>query len=201
MRSQGRWEIVGVVGPVKQSNLETPARPECICRFDRLTRMASHFYATHLLRCKMNPEVGGVAYNVSQLRRRDAEMIDPNVAVSNVRQWPKCWPQHWLRADSVCCSLDRSRRLRFSSRQRDCMRFISYGIKQTNARDRRSSRARRNPWPHFGNDLQGRRLLLGAGVAAGLRSALLAGEFRRESNVRHQRHDPFSFAIVSLLWR
>src|SRR5262249_61693991 len=78
-------EIVGVVGPVKQANLETPARPDTYLPLrqvhkDGVPWLRNSIYCV----AKTKPEVGGVAYNVSQLRAAIQD-VDPNVAVGNVR--------------------------------------------------------------------------------------------------------------------
>src|SRR5262249_23448402 len=78
-------EIVGVVGAVKQANLETPARADMYLPLrqvhkDGVPWLRNTIYCV----AKMNPQVGGAAYNAGQLRNT-IRNVDPSVAAGNVR--------------------------------------------------------------------------------------------------------------------
>src|SRR5262249_19724468 len=78
-------EIIGVVGPVKQANLETPARADLYLPLrqvhkDGVPWLRNTIYCV----AKMNPQVGSAAYTTGQLRGT-IRHGDPSVAVGSVR--------------------------------------------------------------------------------------------------------------------
>jgi putative ABC transport system permease protein len=78
-------EIVGVVGPVKQANLETPARPDMYVPLRQVHKDGVPWLRnSNYCVAKISGEVGAAAYSASQLRAAIRD-VDPNVAVGNVR--------------------------------------------------------------------------------------------------------------------
>jgi len=192
-------EIVGVVGPVKQTNLETPARPDMYLPLrqvhkDGVVWLRNSNYCV----AKMNREVGGAAYSASQLRAALRD-VDPNVAVGNVR------PMSEVLAAALA-----SRRFSlllvgsFASAAlflaaAGLYAVISYGIQQRT----REIGVRLALGATRGRILvmifKEGALLLGAGVAAGLAIALMLAQLVASQMYGVSERDPFSFAIVSVL--
>jgi putative ABC transport system permease protein len=192
-------EIVGVVGPVKQSNLETPARPDMYLPL-RQTHKDGIPFLRNSIYCvaKMNPEVGGLAYNVSQLRAA-MRNVDPNVAVSNVRPMTEVLAAALASRRFSLLLIGSFAAAALFLAAAGLYAVISYGIQQR-TREIGVRLALGATRGHIlGMIFKEGALLLGAGVAAGLAVALLLANFVASQMYGISEHDPFSFAIVSLL--
>ena len=192
-------QIVGVVGPVKQANLETPARPDTYVPLRQVINEGV-LWLRNSIYCvaKMKPEVGGVAYNFSQLRAA-IRTVDPSVAVGNVRPM----------TDVVAAALA-SRRfslLLIGSFAGAALflaaaglyAVISYGVQQRTREIGVRLALGATRGRILGMIFKEGALLLGAGVVAGLALALLLARLVASQMYGISEHDPFSFAIVTLL--
>jgi putative ABC transport system permease protein len=192
-------EIVGVVGPVKQANLETPVRPDTYLPLRQVIKEGVPWLRnTMYCVAKMKPEVGGVAYNVNQLRAA-IRNVDPNVAVANVRPMKEvlaaALASRWFSLLLIGSFAGTALFLAAAG----LYAVISYGIQQRT----REIGVRLALGATRGCILRmifkEGALLLGAGVAAGLAIALLLARLVASQMYGISEHDPFSFAIVSLL--
>jgi putative ABC transport system permease protein len=192
-------EIVGVVGPVKQANLETPARPDTYLPLrqvhkDGVPWLRNSMYCV----AKVKPEVGGVAYNVSQLRAA-IRNVDPNVAVANVRPMMEVLAAALASRRFSLVLIGSFAGAALFLAAAGLYAVVSYGIQQR----RREIGVRLALGATRGRILgmifKEGALLLGAGVAAGLAIALFLARLVASQMYGINEHDPFSFAVVSLL--
>jgi predicted permease len=192
-------EIVGVVGPVKQGNLETPAQPDMYLPLrqvhkDGVPWLRNSIYCV----AKTNPKVGGDAYNVGQLRAT-IRNVDPRVAVGSVR------PMTEVLAAALAAR--RFSLLLIGSFAGGALflaaaglyAVISYGIQQRTREIGVRLALGATRGCILGMIFKEGALLLGAGVAAGLTIALLLARLVASQMYGISEYDPFSFAIVSLL--
>ncbi|HEY6070504.1 MAG TPA: ABC transporter permease, partial [Chthoniobacterales bacterium] len=192
-------EIVGVVGPVKQSNLETPARPDMYLPFRQAHKDGVSFLRNSIY-CvaKIDPKAASVGYNVAQLRSA-IRNVDPSVAVGNVR------PMNEVLAAALA-----SRRFSlllvgsFAGAAlflaaAGLYAVISYGIQQRTREIGVRLALGATRGRILGMIFKEGALLLVTGVTAGLGIGLLLARFVASQMYGISEHDPFSFAIVSLL--
>ena len=205
-------EIVGVVGPVKQANLETPAQPDMYLPLRQVHKDGVPFLRNSIY-CvaKANPEVGGDAYNVSRLRAARA--------LSRARL-----TQHFTEF-GLSVSSDRKARARVAVTASPLSpggpvpttasalahvfelflaaaglyAVISYGIQQRTREIGVRLALGATRGGILGMIFKEGALLLGAGVAIGLGTALLLARLVASQMYGISEYDPFSFAIVSLL--
>jgi predicted permease len=192
-------EIVGVVGPVKQANLETPPRADMYLPLrqvhqDGVPWLRNSIYCV----AKINPQVGGVTYHAGQLRAA-IRNVDPGIAVGNVR------PMNEVLATALA-----SRRfsLLLVGSFAGAALFlaaaglygvISYGIHQRTREIgvRLALGATRGRILRM--ILREGVLLLAAGITAGLVIALMMAKLVANQMYGVSERDPFSFAVVSLV--
>ena len=192
-------EIVGIVGPVKQANLETPARPDLYVPLrqvhkDGVPWLRNSIYCV----AKTNPEVSGVAYNVSQLRAA-IRNVDPSVAVGIVRPMTEVLDAALASRRFSLLLIGSFAGAALFLAAAGLYAVISYGIQQR-TREIGVRLALGATRGHIlGMIFKEGAVLLGAGVAAGLAAALLLASFVASQMYGISEHDPFSFAIVSLL--
>jgi predicted permease len=192
-------EIVGVVGPVKQANLETPARPDTYVPLRQVIKegvpwLRNSIYCT----AKMKPEVGGVGYNVSQLRAA-VRNVDPSVAVGNVRPMTEVLAAALAsrRFSLLLIGLFAGAALFLAAA--GSYAVISYGIQQRTREIGVRLALGATRGRILGMIFKEGALLLGAGVAAGFGIALLLARLVASQMYGISEHDPLSFAIVVLL--
>jgi predicted permease len=192
-------EIVGVVGPVKQANLETPARPDLYLPLrqvhkDGVPWLRNSIYCV----AKMNREMGGATYSASQLRSAFRD-VDPDVAVGNVRPMTDVLAAALASRRFSLLLIGSFAGAALFLAAAGLYAVISYGIQQR-TREIGVRLALGATRGHIlGMIFKEGALLLGAGVAAGLAAALLLASFVASQMYGISEHDPFSFAIVSLL--
>jgi predicted permease len=192
-------EIVGVVGPVKQANLETPARPDLYLPLrqvhkDGVPWLRNSIYCV----AKMNREMGGATYSASQLRSAFRD-VDPDVAVGNVRPMTDVLAAALASRRFSLLLIGSFAGAALFLAAAGLYAVISYGIQQR-TREIGVRLALGATRGHIlGMIFKEGALLLGAGVAAGLAAALLLASFVASQMYAISEHDPFSFAIVSLL--
>ncbi len=192
-------EIVGIVGPVKQTNLETPARPDMYLPLRQIHKDGVPWLRNSIY-CiaKMDRKVGSINYSVSQLRGALRD-IDPSVAVGNVRPMTE-----------VLAAALASRRFSLTLvgsfagaalflAAAGLYAVISYGVQQRTREIgvRLALGATRGRILRM--ILREGALLLVAGVTVGLMIALMLAKLVASQMYGVSERDPFSFAIVSLL--
>ena len=192
-------EIVGVVGPVKQSNLETPARPDMYLPLRQAHKDGVPFLRNSIY-CvaRTNPELGGVVYNVSQLRVA-MRNVDPDVAVSNVRPMSEVLAAALASRRFSLLLIGSFAGAALFLSAAGLYAVISYGIQQRTREIGVRLALGATRGRIFGMIFKEGALLLGAGVAAGLVIALMLASFVASQMYGISERDPFSFAVVSLL--
>jgi putative ABC transport system permease protein len=194
-----RVEIVGVVGPVKQANLETPARPDTYLPLRQVIKEGVPWLRnTMYCVAKVKPEAGGVAYNVSQLRAA-IRSVDPNVAVANVRPMTEVLGAALAARRFSLLLIGSFAGAALFLAAAGLYAVVSYGIQQRTREIGVRLALGATRGRILGMIFKEGALLLGAGVAAGLAIALLLARLVASQMYGISEHDPFSFAIVSLL--
>jgi predicted permease len=192
-------EIVGVVGLVKQANLETLARPDAYLPLRQVVKEGVPWLRNSMY-CvaKMKPEVGGVAYNASQLRAA-IRNVDPNVAVANVRPMTEVLAAALAARRFSLLLIGSFAAAALFLAAAGLYAVISYGIQQRTREIGVRLALGATRGRILGMIFKEGALLLGAGVAAGLAVALLLARLVASQMYGISEHDPFSFAVVSLL--
>jgi len=192
-------EIVGVVGPVKQANLETPARPDTYLPLRQVHKDGVPWLrnSTYCV-AKVKPEVGGVAYNVSQLRAA-IRNVDPNVAVANVRPMTEVLAAALASRRFSLVLIGSFAGAALFLAAAGLYAVVSYGIQQRTREIGVRLALGATRGRILGMIFKEGALLLGAGVAAGLAVALLLARLVASQMYGISEHDPFSFAVVSVL--
>jgi putative ABC transport system permease protein len=192
-------EIVGVVGPVKQANLETPTRPDMYVPLRQVHKDGVPWLRnSNYCVAKINGEVGGAIYSASQLRAviRD---VDPNVAVGNVRPMTEVLAGALASRRFTLLLVGSFAGAALFLAAAGLYGVISYGIQQRT----HEIGVRLALGATRGRILvlifKEGALLLGAGMAAGLAIALMLAQLVASQMYEVSERDPFSFAIVSVL--
>jgi putative ABC transport system permease protein len=189
-------EIVGIVGAVKQTNLETPARPDLYLPLrqfpkDSVPNLRNSTY--WVLKTSSS-----VPLNESQLRG-EIHHVDPNVAIGNVRPMSEVLAAALASRRFSLLLIGSFAGVALFLAAAGLYAVISYGIQQR-TREIGVRLALGATRGHIlGMIFKEGALLLGAGVAAGLAAALLLASFVASQMYGISEHDPLSFAIVSLL--
>ena len=192
-------EIVGVVGPVKQTNLETPARADMYLPLRQVHKDGVQWLRnSNYCVAKMNPEVGGVSYSISQLRAAIRD-VDPSVAVSNVRPMTEVLAAALASRRFSLLLVGSFAGAALFLAAAGLYAVISYGIQQRTREIGVRLALGATRGRILGMIFKEGALLLGAGVATGLAIALLLARLVASQMYGISEHDPFSFAIVSLL--
>jgi predicted permease len=192
-------EIVGVVGPVKQTNLETSAKADLYLPLRQAHKDGVPFLRNSIY-CvaRVDPKAASIGYNVAQLRSA-IRNVDPSVAVGNVR------PMNEVLAAALA-----SRRFSlllvgsFAGAAlflaaAGLYAVISYGIQQRTREIGVRLALGATRGRILGMIFKEGAILLVTGVTAGLAIGLLLARFVASQMYGITEHDPFSFAIVSLL--
>jgi len=192
-------EIVGVVGPVKQANLETPARADTYLPLRQVIKEGVPWLRNSIYcAAKMKPEVGGVAYDVSELRAT-IRNVDPSVAVGNVRPMTDVLAAALASRRFSLLLIGSFAGAALFLAAAGLYAVISYGIQQRTREIGVRLALGATRGRILGMIFKEGASLLGAGVVAGLTIALLLARLTASQMYGISEHDPFSFAIVSLL--
>jgi putative ABC transport system permease protein len=192
-------EIVGVVGPVKQANLETPAQPDMYLPLRQVHKDGVPFLRNSIyFVAKADSGAGSVGYNVGQLRAA-IRSIDPNVAVGSVRPMTEVLDAALASRRFSLLLIGSFAGAALFLAAAGLYAVISYGIQQRTREIgvRLALGATRSCI--LGMIFKEGALLLGAGVAAGLTTALLLARLVASQMYGISEYDPISFAVVSLL--
>jgi predicted permease len=189
-------EIVGIVGAVKQTTLETPARPDLY-----LPLRQSHKDGVPFLRnstywvLKTSPNAPAIE---SQLRG-EIRRVDPNVAIGNVRPMSEVMSAALAARRFSLLLIGSFAAAALFLAAAGLYAVISYGIQQRTREIGVRLALGATRGSILGMIFKEGALLLGAGVIAGLGIGLLLARLVASQMYGISEHDPFSFAIVSLL--
>jgi ABC-type antimicrobial peptide transport system permease subunit len=147
---------------------------------------------------KVNPEVGGEAYNVRQLRAAIRD-VDPGVAVGNVRPMTEVLDAALASRRFSLLLIGSFAGAALFLAAAGLYAVISYGIQQRTREIgvRLALGATRRCI--LGMIFKEGAVLLGAGIAGGLVAALLLARLVASQMYGISEYDPFSFAAVGLL--
>jgi predicted permease len=192
-------EIVGVVGPVKQANLETPARPDTYLPLRQVIKEGVPWLRNSIY-CvaKMKPDVGGVAYNVGQLRA-EIRNVDPNVAVGDVRPMTEIVAAALAARHFSLLLVGSFAVAALFLAAAGLYAVISYGIHQRTREIGVRLALGATHGSILGMICKEGALLLVAGIAAGLVVALMMAKLMVNQMYGVSERDPLSFAVVGLL--
>jgi putative ABC transport system permease protein len=192
-------QIVGVVGPVKQANLETAARPDTYLPLRQVIKegvpwLRNSSYCV----AKMKPEVGGIAYNSSQLRTA-IRNVDPTVAVESVRPMTEVLAAALASRRFSLLLIGSFAGAALFLAAAGLYAVISYGIQQRTREIGVRLALGATHGRILGMIFKEGVSLLGVGIAAGLAIALMMANLVANQMYGVSERDPSSFALVSLL--
>lgn len=189
-------EIVGVVGPVKQSSLEMPARADIYLPLRQIPRETVPWlrYNTYwVLR------TSSTTTHIEQSIRAEIRKVDPNVAVGNVRAMTDVLAAALAARRFSLLLVGSFAGAALFLAAAGLYAVISYGIQQRTREIgvRLALGATRGRILRM--ILREGALLLAAGISGGLALALMMAKLVANQMYGVSERDPFSFALVSLL--
>src|SRR6266487_5328837 len=189
-------EIVGIVGPVKQTNLETPAKADIYLPLGQMPKDGVPWLRNSAY---WVIKTSDGAAGVERLLRDTIQNVDPNVAVGSVRPMSE--------AVAAALAARRSSLLLVGSFAAAALFLaaaglygvISYGIQQRNREIgvRLALGATRSTI--LGMIFKEGAVLFGGGIIAGFIIALALARLVASQMYGVNEHDPFSFAVVGLI--
>ncbi len=183
-------EIVGVVGPVKQSNLETQAQSDIYLPLRQLHKDGVPFLRNSIY-CvaKANPLAGGVGSDVGQFRAA-VRNVDPSVAVGNVRPMTEVLAAALASRRFSLLLIGSFAGAALFLAAAGLYAVISYGIQQRTREIGVRLALGATRGCILGMIFKEGALLLGAGVAAGLATALLLARLMASQMYGISEYDP-----------
>jgi predicted permease len=189
-------EIIGVVGPVKQTNLETPAKADIYLPLRQMPKDGVPWLrnsAYWILK------TSGGATGLEQLLRDTIQNIDPNVAVGTVRPMSE--------AVAAALAARRFSLLLVGSFAAAALflataglyAVISYGIQQRNREIGVRLALGATRATILGMIFKEGAVLVAGGIIAGFAIALALARLVASQMYGVNEHDPFSFAVVGLI--
>jgi len=189
-------EIVGVVGPVKQTNLETPAKADIYLPLRQIPKDGVPFLrnSTYWV-LKTSP--GAPA--IEPLLRAAIRNVDANVAVGDVRPMTEVMAAALASRRFSLLLVGSFAGAALFLAAAGLYAVISYGIQQRTQEIGVRLALGATHGSILGMIFKEGSLLLGTGIAAGLAIALVVAKFVANQMYGVSEHDPFSFLVVSLL--
>jgi len=189
-------EIVGIVGPVKQTNLETPAKADIYLPLRQMPKDGVPWLGNSAY--WVIKTSGGVA-GVERLLRDTIQNVDPNVAVGAVRPMSE--------AVAAALAARRFSLLLVGSFAAAALFLaaaglygvISYGIQQRNREIGVRLALGATRASILGMIFKEGAVLFAGGIIAGFTIALALARLVASQMYGVNEHDPFSFAIVGLI--
>jgi putative ABC transport system permease protein len=189
-------EIVGIVGPVKQTNLETPAKADIYLPLRQMPKDGVPWLRNSAY---WVIKTSGGAAGVERLLRDTIQNVDPNVAVGSVRPMSE--------AVAAALAARRFSLLLVGSFAAAALFLaaaglygvISYGIQQRNREIGVRLALGATRATILGMIFKEGAVLFGGGIIAGFIIALALARLVASQMYGVNEHDPFSFAIVGLI--
>jgi len=189
-------EIVGIVGPVKQTNLETPAKADIYLPLRQMPKDGVPWLRNSAY---WIVKPSGGTMGIERLLRDTIQNVDPNVAVGAVRPM----------TESIAAALAARRfsLLLVGSFAAAALFLaaaglygvISYGIQQRNREIGVRLALGATRATILGMIFKEGAILLAGGIIAGFAIALALAKFVASQMYGVNEHDPFSFAVVGLI--
>ena len=189
-------EIIGVVGPVKQTNLETPAKADIYLPIGQMAKDGVPFFRNSAY---WVIQASGGAAGLERLLRDTIQNVDPNVAVGPVRPMTEFVTAALAaRRFSLLLIASFAAAALFLAAA-GLYAVISYGIQQRNREIgvRLALGATRATILRM--IFKEGALLLAGGLIAGFTIALALARLVASQMYGVNEHDPFSFAVVGLI--
>ena len=189
-------EIIGVVGPVKQTNLETPAKADIYLPLRQMPKDGVPWLRNSAYWVL---KTSGGATGLEQLLRDTMQNVDPNVAVGTVRPMSA--------AVAAALAARRFSLLLVGSFAAAALflaaaglyAVISYGIQQRNREIGVRLALGATRATILGMIFKEGAMLVAGGIIAGFAVALALARLVASQMYGVNEHDPFSFAVVGLI--
>jgi putative ABC transport system permease protein len=189
-------EIIGVVGPVKQTNLETPAKADIYLPLRQMPKDGVPWLRNSAYWVL---KTSGGATGLEQLLRDTIQNIDPNVAVGTVRPMSE--------AVAAALAARRFSLLLVGSFAAAALflaaaglyAVVSYGIQQRNREIGVRLALGATRATILGMIFKEGAMLVAGGIIAGFAIALALARLVASQMYGVNEHDPFSFAVVGLI--
>lgn len=189
-------EIIGVVGPVKQTNLETPAKADIYLPLRQMPKDGVPWLRNSAYWVL---KTSGGATGLEQLLRDTIQNVDPNVAVGTVRPMSE--------AVAAALAARRFSLLLVGSFAAAALflaaaglyAVISYGIQQRNREIGVRLALGATRATILGMIFKEGAVLVAGGIIAGFAIALSLARLVASQMYGVNEHDPFSFAVVGLI--
>ncbi|HET6887340.1 MAG TPA: ABC transporter permease [Candidatus Udaeobacter sp.] len=189
-------EIIGVVGPVKQTNLETPAKADIYLPLRQMPKDGVPWLRNSAYWVL---KTSGGAMGLEQLLRDTIQNVDPNVAVGTVRPMSE--------AVAAALAARRFSLLLVGSFAAAALflaaaglyAVISYGIQQRNREIGVRLALGATRATILGMIFKEGAVLVASGIIAGVAIALSLARLVASQMYGVNEHDPFSFAVVGLI--
>src|SRR5438105_8590007 len=189
-------EIVGVVGPVKQANLETSPKADIYLPLQQMPKDGVPWLRNSTYLVVKTP--AGAA-GIAQLLRAEIRNVDANVAVGDVRPMTEVMAAALAARRFSLLLIGSFAVVALFLAAAGLYAVISYGIQQRTREIGVRLAFGATHGSIFAMIFKEGALLLGAGVATGLGVALLMAKLVASQMYGVSERDPFSFAVVSLL--
>jgi predicted permease len=189
-------EIVGIVGPVKQTNLETPAKSDIYLPLRQMPKDGVPWLRNSAY---WVIKTSGGAAGLERFLRDTIQNVDPNVAVGAVRPMSE--------AVAAALAARRFSLLLIGSFAAAAVflaaaglyAVVSYGIQQRNREIGVRLALGATRATILGMIFKEGAVLLAGGIIAGFVIALVLAKFVASQMYGVNEHDPFSFALVGLI--
>jgi predicted permease len=189
-------EIIGIVGPVKQTNLETPAKADIYLPLQQVPKDGVQWLRNSAY---WVVKTSGGATGLERLLRDAIQNVDPSVAVGAVRPMSE--------AVATALAARRFSLLLVGSFAAAALFLaaaglygvISYGIQQRNREIGVRLALGATRGMILGMIFKEGAVLLASGIIAGFAMALMLAKLIASQMYGVNEHDPFSFAVVGLI--
>lgn len=195
-RNPRQIEIVGIVGSVKQTNLETPAKADIYLPLGQMAKDGIPFLRNSAY---WVIKTSGGAVGLERVLRDTIQSVDPNVAVGAVRPMSEAVAAALASRRFSLLLIGSFAAAALFLAAAGLYAVISYGIQQRNREIgvRLALGATRRTI--LGMIFKEGAVLLGGGIAAGLAIALAVARLVASQMYGVNEHDPVSFAVVALI--
>jgi len=189
-------QIVGVVGPVKQTNLETPAKADIYLPLRQMPKDGVPWLrnSTYFV-VKTSPGAAGIA----QLLRAEIRNVDADVAVGDVRPMSEVLAAALAARRFSLLLIGSFAGAALFLAAAGLYAVISYGIQQRTREIGVRLALGATHGSIFRMIFREGSLLLASGIAAGLVIALMTAKLVANQMYGVSERDPFSFLVVSLV--
>jgi putative ABC transport system permease protein len=189
-------QIVGIVGPVKQTNLETPARPDLYLPLRQIPKDGVPFLRNSIYWViKTSPGATGV----EPLLRETIRSVDGNVAVGPVRPMSQVLAAALAARRFTLLLIGSFAGAALFLAAAGLYAVISYGIQQRNREIGVRLALGASRAGILRMILKEGSVLMGVGIGAGLAIAVAMAQLIANQMYGINERDPFSFLVVSLV--